>query len=142
MRGKPTKVPLLPLWSCLKLVLMSPWCFGWYLLKTTGVVGNAPKMLWTDCPDDDACDKCLDVAFESGNDIACLNEKFPETECILEGNFMNGGSRVFVSSEQCMNGGDMNHIQVTTNYYINLWLILLDSTIVVHFESLNELSKS
>jgi len=78
-----------------------------------GVVGNAPKMLWTDCPDDDACDKCLDVAFESGNDIACLNEKFPETECILEGNFMNGGSRVFVSSEECINGGDMDHIQVS-----------------------------
>ena len=76
------------------------------------VFGNTPKMLWTDCPDDDACDKCLDVAFESGNDIACLNEKFPETECILEGNFMNGGSRVFVSSEQCINGGDMDHIQV------------------------------
>ena len=75
--------------------------------------GNAPKMLWTDCPDDDACDKCLDVAFESGNDIACLNEKFPETKCILEGNFMNGGARIFVSSEQCINGGDMNHIQVT-----------------------------
>jgi hypothetical protein len=99
-------------------------------------------MLWTDCPDDDTCDKCLDVAFESGNDIACLNEKFPETECILEGNFMSGRARVFVSSEQCMNGGDMNHIQVTTNYYISLRLILLDSTIVVHFESLNELSKS
>ena len=99
-------------------------------------------MLWTNCPDDEACDKCLDVAFESGNDIACLNEKFPETRCILEGNFMNGGSRVFVSSEQCINGGDMNHIQVTTNYYINLQLIPLDSTIVVHFESLNELSKS
>ena len=71
-------------------------------------------MLWTDCPDDDACDKCLDVAFESGNDIACLNEKFPETRCILEGNFMNGGSRVFLSSEQCIKGGDMDHIQVTT----------------------------
>ena len=99
-------------------------------------------MLWTDCPDDDACDKCLDVAFESGNDIACLNEKFPETKCILEGNFMNGGARVFVSSEQCINGGVMNHIQVTTNYYINLRLIPSDSTIVVHFESLNELSKS
>ena len=82
--------------------------------KTIGVFGNAPKMLWTDCPDDDACDKCLDVAFESGNDIACLNEKFPETECILEGNFMNGGSRVFVSSEECINGGDMDHIQVNT----------------------------
>jgi len=78
-----------------------------------GVVGNAPKMLWTDCPDDDVCDKCLDVAFESGNDIACLNEKFPETECILEGNFMNGGARVFVSSEQCINGGDMDQIQVS-----------------------------
>ena len=83
-------------------------------LKTIGVFGNAPKMLWTDCPDDDTCDKCLDVAFESGNDIACLNEKFPETKCILEGNFMDGGARVFVSSEQCLNGGDMDHIQVTT----------------------------
>ena len=74
-------------------------------------------MIWTDCPDDDACDKCLDVAFESGNDIACLNEKFPETECILEGNFLIGGSRVFVSSEQCINGGDMDHIQVP-NYIL------------------------
>ena len=83
--------------------------FSWYIfLKTIGVFGNAPKMLWTDCPDDDACDKCLDVAFQSGNDIACLNEKFPETECILEGNFMNGGSRVFVSSEQCINIGYMD----------------------------------
>ena len=69
-------------------------------------------MLWTDCPDDDNCDKCLDVAFKSGNDIACLNEKFPDTECILEGNFINGGAIVFVSSEQCINGGDMDHIQV------------------------------
>ena len=69
-------------------------------------------MLWTDCPDDETCDKCLDVAFESGNDIACLNEKFPDTECILEGNFINGGAIVFVSSEQCINGGDMDHIQV------------------------------
>ena len=69
-------------------------------------------MLWTDCPDDDTCDKCLDVAFESGNDIACLNEKFPDTKCILEGNFINGGAIVFVSSEQCINGGDMDHIQV------------------------------
>ena len=99
-------------------------------------------MLWTDCLDVDTCDKCLDVSFESGNDIACLKEKFPETRCILEGNFMNGGARVFVSSEQCMNRGDMNLIQVTTNYYINLRLIPSDSTIVVHFESLNELSKS
>ena len=75
-------------------------------------------MLWTDCPDEDACDKCLDVAFKSGNDIACLNRKSQDVnfkfKCILEGNFMNGGGRVFVSSEQCMNGGDMNHIQVTT----------------------------
>ena len=70
-------------------------------------------MFWTDCPVDEACDKCLDVAFKSGNDIACLNEKFPDTKCILEGNFITGGAIVFVSSEQCINGGDMGHIQVT-----------------------------
>ena len=69
-------------------------------------------MMWTDCPDEDLCDKCLDVAFESENDIACLNEKFPDTECILEGNFINGGARVFVSSETCIGGADMDQIQV------------------------------
>ena len=69
-------------------------------------------MLWTDCPDEDACDKCLDVAFKSGNDIACLNRKSQDVnfkfKCILEGNFMNGGGRVFVSSEQCINIGYMD----------------------------------
>ena len=93
------------LWEKLRLTIS-------YVNFWIGVFGNAPKMLWTNCPDDEACDKCLDVAFESGNDIACLNEKFPDTECILEGNFMNGGARIFVSSEQCVNGGDMDHIQV------------------------------
>jgi len=73
-----------------------------------------PKMLWSGCgPVDGKCGKCLVVAFESGNDVACLDQKYSETECILEGNFLTGGARVFVSSEQCLNGGDMDNIQVS-----------------------------
>ena len=66
-------------------------------------------------PEDGKCSKCLVVAFESGNDVACLNQKYSETECILEGNFMTGGAKVFVSSEQCLNGGDMDNLQVTVD---------------------------
>ena len=79
--------------------------------------GNIPKILWTDCPEDGFCDKCLNVEFESGNDVACLNQKYPETECILEGNFMTGGAMVFVSSEQCLDGGDMDNVQVNVNFF-------------------------
>ena len=77
---------------------------------------NIPKMLWTDCPEDGFCDKCLDVAFETGNDVACLNQKYPETECILEGNFMTGGARVFVTSEQCLDGGNMDNLEVIVTF--------------------------
>jgi hypothetical protein len=79
-------------------------------------------MLWLDgCgPEDGKCSKCLVVAFESGNDVACLNQKYSETECILEGNFLTGGARVFVSSEQCLNGGDMDNIQVKVTFFMHI----------------------
>ena len=84
--------------------------------KQSPIESNIPKMLWTDCPEDGFCDKCLDVAFETGNDVACLNQKYPENECILEGNFMTGGARVFVSSEQCLDGGNMDNVQVNVTF--------------------------
>ena len=34
-----------------------------------GVLGYTPKILWTDCPHEESCDKCLDVAFESRGDL-------------------------------------------------------------------------
>jgi hypothetical protein len=55
----------------------------------------------------------LDVTFDSGNDIACLNQKWPGNDCIYEGSFLNGQNRrVFVSSEECLVDGSMNKIQV------------------------------
>ena len=76
----------------------------------SGVFGATPKMFWTECS---VCDKCLDVKFEVGNDIACLNRKFPGKNCIFEGSFINGpNTRVFVSSSQCLLDGTLNKIQV------------------------------
>ena len=95
--------------------------------KQSPMQSNLPKMLWTDCPEDGFCDKCLDVAFETGNDVACLNQKYPETECILEGNFMTGGARVSVSSEECLDGGNMDNVQVNVTFsYANTFLINLE----------------
>ena len=34
-----------------------------------GVLGYTPKIFWTDCPHEESCDKCLDVAFESRGDF-------------------------------------------------------------------------
>ena len=97
------------------------------LVFLSGLVSSIPKMQWTDCPENGVCDKCLDVAFETGNDVACLNQKYPETECILEGNFMTGGARVFVSSEQCLDGGNMDNVQVNVTFsYANTFLINLE----------------
>ena len=80
-----------------------------------GVLANAPKMLWTDCPDDSSCNRCLDVAFESENDIACLHQKYPENSCVFEGALMNGDdSMIVVSSDECFEHGTMENIQVFT----------------------------
>ena len=77
-----------------------------------GVLANAPKMLWTDCPNDSSCNKCLDIAFESENDIACLHLKYPENSCVFEGALLNGGSMIVVSSEECFVDGTLENIQV------------------------------
>ena len=84
-----------------------------------GVFANAPKMLWIDCPDDLSCNKCLDIAFESENDIACLHQKYPENGCVFEGALMNGGSMVVVSSDECFIDGTLENIQVS------LWNLVL-----------------
>ena len=76
-------------------------------------LGVAPKMLWTYCPENEVCDKCLDVSFEEENDIACLKQKYTDNECIFEGNFLAGEKkRIFLSSEQCQQSGGMDLIQV------------------------------
>ena len=79
-----------------------------------GVLANAPKMLWTDCPDDSSCNRCLDIAFESENDIACLHQKYPENSCVFEGALMNGSSMIVVSSDECFVDGTLENIQVFT----------------------------
>ena len=67
-------------------------------------------MYWTECS---VCEKCLEVEFETGNDVACLNKKW-SNNCIFEGSFMNGpDTRVFVSSSQCLLDGTLNNIQVS-----------------------------
>ena len=71
-------------------------------------------MKWITCPSDSSCAKCLKVAFETGDDFACLNQKWSDNNCAFEGNFMNGGgARVFVSSQQCLIDGNLEMIQVT-----------------------------
>ena len=70
-------------------------------------------MFWTECPINDACDKCLSVAFEKETDIACLKQKWPENPCTYEGFFiMEPDSRVAVSSQQCVINGKLDDIQV------------------------------
>ena len=70
-------------------------------------------MFWIECPSDDDCDKCLTVAFEKENDFACLNQKYPENSCVYEGFFIKEpGSKVAVSSEQCITNGKLDDIQV------------------------------
>ena len=85
-----------------------------------GVLANAPKMLWTDCPDDSSCNRCLDVGFESENDIACLHQKYPENSCVFEGALMNSGSIIAVSSSQCFIDGTLENIQV---FYFDIPLL-------------------
>ena len=69
-------------------------------------------MLWSDCPIIRDCEKCLEVEFESEKDIACLDIKWADNNCVFEGKLVKGGSRVFVSSEQCLINGDLSIIQV------------------------------
>ena len=76
-------------------------------------LGNTPKMLWTDCPLIHDCEKCLEVEFEFEKDIACLDNKWADNSCVFEGKLVEGGSRVFVSSEQCLINGDLSIIQVS-----------------------------
>ena len=78
-----------------------------------GALGNAPKMLWTTCPQDkDSCDRCLDVTFEIGKDTACLKQKWSDKPCVFEGTFLASGTRVAVSSEECLMVGYLDNIQV------------------------------
>ena len=70
-------------------------------------------MLWTECLNDYVCDKCLNVIFEKENDIVCLNQKWPGNVCVYEGFFINNqGTRVAISSQQCVIDGSMDNIQV------------------------------
>ena len=69
-------------------------------------------MLWSDCPLIHDCEKCLEVEFEFEKDIACLDNKWADNSCVFEGKLVEGGSRVFVSSEQCLINGDLSIIQV------------------------------
>ena len=84
-------------------------------------------MFWTKCPSDYVCDKCLSVEFEKENDIACLNQKWPGNSCIYEGFFKNEpGSRVAISSQQCVIDGALDDIQVhVTLNYIFTWSTLV-----------------
>ena len=75
-------------------------------------------MSWTDCPSSRSCEKCLDVVFDSGNDIACLNQKWLNNDCVYEGDFLKRkSSKIFVSSEQCLIDGRMDRIQVCDLFY-------------------------
>ena len=69
-------------------------------------------MLWTACPNKDSCDRCLDVTFEIGKDIACLNQKWSDNLCVFEGTFLASGTRLAVSSEECLMVGYLDNIQV------------------------------
>ena len=73
-------------------------------------------MFWSDCPIIHECEKCLEVEFESEKDIACLDNKWADNRCVFEGKLVEGGSRVFVSSEQCLINGDLSIIQVLILY--------------------------
>ena len=77
-----------------------------------GVLGNAPKMLWTSCPNKYSCDRCLDVTFEIGKDTACLKQKWSDNPCVFEGTFLASGTRLAVSSEECLMVGYLDNIQV------------------------------
>ena len=70
-------------------------------------------MKWVTCPSSRSCAKCLEVAFETGDDLACLRQKWSGNNCAFEGNFLREGTRVFVSSQQCLIDGNMEMIQVT-----------------------------
>ena len=77
-----------------------------------GALGNAPKMLWTSCPNKYSCDRCLDVTFEIGKDTACLKQKWSDNPCVFEGTFLDSGTRLAVSSEECLMVGYLDNIQV------------------------------
>ena len=94
-----------------------------------GVLAKAPKMLWTDCPDDSSCNRCLDIAFESENDIACLHQKYPENGCVFEGALMNSGSIIAISSDQCFVDSTLKNIQGLHTYFeIRFWKDVLSSS--------------
>ena len=84
-------------------------------------------MLWSDCPIIHDCEKCLEVEFESEKDIACLDNKWADNSCVFEGKLVEGGSRVFVSSEQCLINGDLSIIQVL------IVMFYLETEILWHF---------
>ena len=73
-------------------------------------------MKWTSCPNQNTCKRCLEVEFESGEkDIACLNQKYPNHKCLLEGNFLEMPTtvgNVVVSSSECLKNGKFKKAQV------------------------------
>ena len=84
-------------------------------------------MLWSDCPIIYDCEKCLEIEFESEKDIACLDNKWADNNCVFEGKLVAGGSRIFVSSEQCLINGDLSIIQVL------IVMFYLETEILWHF---------
>ena len=98
--------------------------------------GDPPTILWTECPSDYVCDKCLNVIFVSEEDFACLNQKWPGNDCAYEGFFLNEqDTRVAVSSEQCVIDGNMDNIQVLT--YLR-YIRLLESGINVGYKHFSD----
>ena len=69
-------------------------------------------MLWTSCSNKESCDRCLDVTFEIGRDMACLKQKWSDNPCVFEGIFLASGTRLAVSSEECLMVGYLDNIQV------------------------------
>ena len=80
-------------------------------------------MKWTDCPNPNECDKCLEVTFESEEkDMACLNQIYPENGCVFRGLFLEKYTPVAISSSECFSKGTLDNIQVGYSYLMFLHL--------------------
>ena len=63
-------------------------------------------MKWTQCPNEKHS-RCLSVAFEDEDDVALLNPKHADSQCIFEGTFVNAPStRIFATSKTCLDTED------------------------------------
>ena len=77
-------------------------------------------MSFVACPANSDADKCLQVDFDSGSDVALLDDN---DGCNYEGNFQNGAqARVFVSSQDCP-------IESDSTFYVNILGFLATSRI-------------